>query len=69
MKIHRRKHGGWVMEHNGVEAPYDVVAHLDGTFTVYDVEDEDRTRPIVDRQPRNISQIAALAHYHKAGNR
>lgn len=40
MNIRRRANGGWCMEHNGVEAPYDVVCHVEGKFSVFDMDDE-----------------------------
>lgn len=40
MKIRERNNGDWCMEHNGVEAPYEVVCHAPGKFSVLDLDDE-----------------------------
>lgn len=60
MRIRKTNGGGWVMEHRGVEAPFEVRRHSTGRFTVTDVETE---RSIIERAPSEEAEVAALIHF------
>lgn len=63
MKIRQRRNGHWCMEHNGVEAPYDVEKESGGAFSVYDLDDEDHEKPIALRVDQDTAEALARAHF------
>lgn len=63
MKIRQRNNGGWCMEHNGVEAPYDVVCHAGVKFTVFDLDDEEWQSPIAVLEDAATAEHLALKHF------
>lgn len=65
MKIRQTKTGDWTMEHNGVEAPYDVVRHTPDKWSVFDIDDEDGDHPIADLEDIETCERLALAHFNK----
>ncbi|KAB2666774.1 hypothetical protein F9K91_02215 [Brucella tritici] len=63
MKIRQRRNGEWCMEHNGVEAPYDVEKERGEAFSVYDLEDEDREKPIAFHVDQDTAEALTRAHF------
>jgi len=63
MKIRRRNNGNWCMEHNGVEAPYEVVCHTDDKFTVLDLDDEAGEHPIAHLESRERAEALTSQHF------
>ncbi len=66
MKIRQRNNGGWCMEHNGVEAPYEVFCNEEDKFTVFDLEDDDT--PIANLQDAITAERLTLEHYRRTGD-
>lgn len=62
MKIRQRRNGNWCMEHNGVEAPYEVIKRTDDKFDVFDVDDDET--PIASLESAEVCERLALAHYN-----
>jgi len=63
MKIRQRRNGDWCMEHNGVEAPYSVEKESGGAFSVYDLDDEDREKPIALHVDQDTAEALTRAHF------
>jgi len=65
MKIHPRNGGGYVMEHNGCEAPYEVIKDNDADqWSVIDVDDEFGENPIADGVRKAEAERLALEHFN-----
>ena len=61
MKIRQRRNGQWCMEHDGVEAPFVVMAHAPDKFSVFDIDDEDLERPVADLEDAETCERLALS--------
>ena len=65
MKILPRNGGGYVMEHNGTEAPYEVIKHNDADeWSVIDIEDEYGETPVADLVRKAEAERLALEHFN-----
>lgn len=51
------------MEHNGDEAPFEVICHAPGKFTVFDFDDHDGEHPVASLEDAETSERLALAHF------
>lgn len=60
MKIHRRRNGGYVMVHKGVEAPLSVTCHVEGKFSVFDDDDLEGENPIASLEDAETCERLAL---------
>lgn len=66
MKIRKTNGGGWCMEHNGVEAPYVVVAQgNDGTFVIFDLDDGDEEEMPIAVGDADHCEAEALKHFNQ----
>ncbi|WP_067216661.1 hypothetical protein [Stappia indica] len=62
MKIRQRRNGDWCMEHDDTEAPFTVLCHAVGKFSVFDLDDEDLERPLADLEDAETCERIAAAH-------
>lgn len=67
MRILERRAGGFVMEHGGHEAPYNVVRNADGTFNVYDMDDHLGEDPVAAEVTREQAETKTWDHYKAVG--
>ncbi|TYC51645.1 hypothetical protein FMN50_20405 [Rhodobacterales bacterium] len=65
MKILRRNNGDWLMEHNGAEAPYDVVCHVEGKFSVFDMDDDMGDDPVASLENRETAERLTQKHFER----
>jgi len=64
MKIKQRNNGDWCMEHNGVEAPYNVVFHSPGIFSVIELDDEENEQPVALIKDQETCERLATEHFN-----
>lgn len=67
MKIRQRRNGDWCMEHNGVEAPYEVVPRAPDKWDVWDYDDDAHENPVARLESTEVAERLALAHFTKGG--
>ncbi len=65
MKILQRRNGDWCMEHNGVEAPFEVICQAEDKFTVLDLDDEDGEHPVAYLEDRETAERLALQFHER----
>lgn len=66
MKIRQRRNGDWCMEHDGVEAPFVVIARSADKFDLYDLDDDDLENPLAQLEDAKTCERIAVAHMENA---